>query len=75
MKGFKLTLPVRVKYIAFTSDMSRSLIRSNLENHTFYVDAMGNLLNPRALIISGDWADNRLANSLPMNYTITDRAN
>jgi hypothetical protein len=44
-------------------------ISPNTENGFFFVDNFGNLLNPNSLKIEGDWARNRVANQLPLDYS------
>ncbi len=66
LKGFELLYPVMVLHGNF--DITRSVIASNTEKHTFFIDKIGNLLNPLAIIKSGYWKRTRLAKTLPENY-------
>jgi len=36
------------------------------------IDTLGNIYQPRSLIVSGHWKNNRVANELPANYTPGD---
>lgn len=42
------------------------------KDNYFFIDEYGSLLNPISLSVYGDWAGNRMANSLPTNYLIGD---
>lgn len=42
------------------------------KDHFFFVDKYGSLINPISLQVYRDWADNRMSNSLPTNYSIGD---
>lgn len=77
VKGFRLVHGIRVEYgrIDQTGRGGSSAIRvqtSDLlptrQDRTFYIDEMGNLLNPRSIEIQGDMATQRVAHLLPLNY-------
>lgn len=81
LKGFKIKRKVNIKYDGqanFTfnrrdfslSIYKQSSIDANIKNRTFFVDTLGNLLNPISLIFYGDWADARFANRVPSNYEV-----
>lgn len=83
IKGYKITRKVDVEYhgqaeFEFNSKTfslpiyKEGAINANIESRIFLVDKYGNLLNPISLISYGDWADARLANSVPTNYEVGD---
>lgn len=42
------------------------------KNRYFFVDEYGSLLNPISVSLYGNWAGNRMASSLPANYSVGD---
>lgn len=79
-KGFELAQQINVEFkrlatYQFSDDNNRLSIRKNagvapnLKNRTFFVDEKGMLLNPISLKVYGSWAEDRVANSMPTNYS------
>lgn len=50
----------------------RGGIIPNTRDQYFFVDEYGSLVNPFSIQVYRSWADNRVANSLPTNYSIGD---
>lgn len=79
LKGFRLTEPLYVDYgqknfmqtrsLRQTFRSDRSVIEPNSDDSTFFINSDGNLLNPLSLKISGYWAQFRVADQLPLNYS------
>lgn len=42
------------------------------EQNTFFIDEFGNVLNPESIFVGGNWHTNRIAETLPLNYTLTN---
>ncbi len=79
-KGFELTQQIDVGFkrlvtYQFNDDNNRLSIRKsagvapNFKIRTFFVDERGMLLNPISLKVYGRWASDRVANSMPTNYS------
>jgi hypothetical protein len=79
-KGFKLIQKLDVEFYRsvtyeFNDDTHRlsikknAAIASNLQSHTFFVDKNGSLFDPISLTVFGSWANARVANSLPTDYS------
>jgi hypothetical protein len=82
-KGFELKGKIDVKFdgnIKYEFDgttYSVSIekqggIMSKARDHFFFIDRYGTLLNPVSLQMYQWWADSRMANSLPKNYSIAN---
>lgn len=82
-KGFELKGKVDVVFDGTAKysfkETSRSLsikkeggITPNKENRYFFVDEYGSLLDPTSLGVFRSWANDRVANNLPTNYSIGD---
>ena len=83
LKGYKLKRRIETTfdgYAQFTFNRKtfslqvykEGAIESNTKKRVFFVDEYGALLNPLSLIAYGDWADARVAYSLPTNYSVGD---
>jgi hypothetical protein len=81
--GFKIDHPVRIAFDHTHSMHAPSgsvkikvkkvgAIESNTNNGIFLVHNTAKLLDPASLILFGDWARTRVADSLPDNYEIRD---
>lgn len=70
-KGFELMNPTVVMYGKF-SNQRKSAIGSNTKDHTFFINKNGILLNPLAIRLGGYWSYNRVANALPLNYSLNE---
>jgi len=80
LKGFKITRRTQVRFLQEMDIQSkgrgtirvpiyqRSEIGPNTNGQLFFVFKNGTLLDPLSLKIFGDWAKNRIADSLPENY-------
>lgn len=79
-KGFELAQQINVEFkklvtYQFNDDNNRLSIRKNagvapnFKSRTFFVDERGMLLNPISLKVYGRWASDRMANSMPTNYS------
>lgn len=82
-KGFELTQRLDVEYdrlvtYRFKDESHRisitkqSGVAPNYQSRTFFVDEKGSLLDPLSLKVFGSWARDRVANSLPSNYSFED---
>ncbi len=84
-KGYRLSREIRVEYGAarfVVGERRVSRVPLNItttsvipvrNNAPFFTDALGNLLDPTALILNGNWDKDRMANMLPMDYRYDDR--
>jgi hypothetical protein len=83
LKGYKLKRRIETtfnRHVEFTFNRKtfslaiykEGAIEPNTKNRVFFVDEYGALLNPLSLIAYGDWADARVAYSLPTNYSVGD---
>lgn len=79
LKGFKLRQTTDVSFLntaklkfgdrTFNIPIKKnSKLASNTDNNMFFIYESGALLNPISIKLYGDWAENRVANSLPHNY-------
>lgn len=80
LKGYRLHREVRVEYGRINEhqtamfggspfNIKTSELYPARESRTFFIDAGGNLFNPTALKLRGEWSNHRMANRLPMNYS------
>lgn len=80
LKGFKIQNRLRVSHGELGEYRTKrfggtpfgatiSHISPNTKNGFFFIDNFGNLLDPNSLKIEGDWAKNRVANQLPLDYS------
>lgn len=83
VKGYKLEGFLQVEYDGSADfelgEQSYSVsvekeggIHANTREHIFFVDKYGSLLNPLSVAVFAQWADKRIAQALPVNYTIGD---
>lgn len=81
LKGFKIQSRLRISHGELGEYRTKrfggtpfgatiSHISPNTENGFFFIDNFGNLLDPNSLKIEGDWAKNRVANQLPLDYSL-----
>lgn len=80
VKGYQLLRSIRVehgrlnkyetsKFGGASFNITTSVIAPNRENGVFFIDALGNLIDPTSLTLQGDWANDRMADTLPMDYS------
>lgn len=79
VKGYRLLRQIRVEHGRINKyetskfggggfNITTSIVTPNRRNGSFFIDELGNLLNPTSLGLEGDWASHRMANTLPMDY-------
>jgi len=71
IKGFRLERPARIEYVSPDDPFSRqtSYIQPADEDGIFFVFPNGSLLNPKSMMLSGSWGQQRLADRVPVNYS------
>lgn len=79
VKGYRLLRQIRVEHGRINKyetskfggggfNITTSIVTPNRRNGSFFIDELGNLLDPTSLTLEGDWASHRMANTLPMDY-------
>lgn len=82
-KGFELSQRLEIDFEVTTeyqfNDTLHSLsvekhgaVEANTREQTFFIDKYGSLLDPTSLKVYGSWSDERVANSLPTNYSLDE---
>ncbi len=71
IKGFRLERPARVVYVSPDDPFNKqtSFMQPADEDGIFFVFPNGSLLNPKSMILSGSWGQQRLADRVPVNYS------
>ncbi|MGD8426246.1 MAG: carboxypeptidase-like regulatory domain-containing protein [Balneolaceae bacterium] len=83
IKGYKLTHMLEIKYRHITkyeiggrsyslSIKKEGAMQPTTRSHIFFLYENGILLDPASVAMYKNWADERVANSLPTNYSIKD---
>lgn len=80
LKGYKLIREVEIIYgeksgynvkrLGQSLNLKRSTLIPNSRRGIFFVDELGNLLEPTSIKIDGEWARYRMAHRLPMDYPL-----
>lgn len=84
VKGFRLLREIRVEhgnldqegplgYSTANLNVTSSVISPSRDDGTFFIDPLGNLLDPTSLVIQGDWAADRMADTLPLDFGSEER--
>jgi len=79
LKGYKLIRQVdiiygqksgyNVKRLGQSLDVKQSTLIPNSRQGIFFVDELGNLLEPTSIKLDGEWARYRMAHRLPLDYS------
>lgn len=83
LKGYRLQSQVRIDYGRINKyqtskfggnpfNVKSSTLIPATRSGMFFIDPLGNLLNPQSLSLQGEWAKHRLAHRVPLNYIPND---